>query len=85
MEKISARNLVSDTFQNSFDKDRFVRFIKELLNHIEVDDKRPYQGNFIPIPYRPYISTLDRVGKYLDPDDNKIDILVAKLKKSSSL
>ena len=85
MDKLSARNLVRDTFQNPFDKDQFSHFIKELLNHVEVDDKRPYQGNFIPVPYRPYISSLDRIGKYQDPDGNKLDILIAKLKKGSTL
>lgn len=84
MEKQAAKQLISETFQNSFDKDRFYRFTKELLNHFE-DAHFLYRGNLIPDAYDPYIQTLERLGKYEDPDGNKIDILIVKLKKESSL
>lgn len=84
MEKQAAKQLIGETFQNSFDKDRFYRFTKELLNHFE-DAHFLYRGNLIPDAYDPYIQTLERLGKYEDPDGNKIDILIVKLKKESSL
>ncbi|ODS33594.1 MAG: type IIS restriction/modification enzyme - site-specific DNA methyltransferase (adenine specific) [Candidatus Scalindua rubra] len=85
MEKQSAINLIRETFQNTFDKGRFSKFIKELLNHIEETPTTVYRGNIIPDAYKPYINTLDRIGKYGDVDENKIDILIIHLKKETSL
>jgi len=84
MEKSSAARIVRQTFQNPFDKESFVYFIKNLLNHIE---PAPfiYRGNFIPDAYEPYIKTLERIGKYQDKDGKKIDLLIVRLKKETSL
>lgn len=84
MDKNAARTIVKETFQNSFQKDRFYRFSKELLNRFE-DASFVYRGNYIPDAYEPYVQTLERLGKYQDPDGKKIDLLVATLKKGSSL
>jgi len=83
MDKKVANKIVSETFNASFDKEAFVRFIKELLNHIE---QAPfvYRGNLIPDAYDKYINTLERIGKY-DDGENKIDILVVNLKKEKSI
>src|SRR5512147_2406572 len=84
MEKQAARRLVKDTFQHSFEKERFHRFAKELLNRFE-EETFVYQGNYIPDAFKPYIQTLERLGKYQDADGVKFDILVAKLKKDYSI
>jgi len=84
MEKNSAAKIISQTFQNPFNKDSFVYFIKNLLNHIE-PASFIYRGNFIPDAYKPYIKTLERIGKYQDKDDKKIDLLIVHLKKETSL
>ncbi len=85
MDKDFAAKIVRKTFQNSFDKNSFVYFIQNLFNHIEIEDKHPYSGNFIPDPYKPFISTLKRVAKYVDSNDKKIDILVVNLKRETLL
>ena len=84
MEKSSATRIVRQAFQNPFNKESFIYFIKSLLNHIE---PAPfiYRGNFIPDAYEPYIKTLERIGKYQDKDDKKIDLLIVHLKKETSL
>ncbi|MCD6284051.1 class I SAM-dependent DNA methyltransferase, partial [bacterium] len=84
MEKSSAVRIVRQTFQNPFDKESFVYFIKSLLNHIELAPFI-YRGNFIPDAYKPYIKTLERIGKYQDKDGKKIDLLIVHLKKETSL
>src|SRR3990167_8878110 len=78
-----AQGIVSDTLQNTFDKTRFIRFTKELLNHI---DESPfiYRGNLIPDAYEKFITTFERIGKYTD-GESKIDILVVNLKKETSI
>jgi hypothetical protein len=79
--KITVRN----TFESSFEKGRFGLFLKDLFNHIEETPSTVYRGNLIPDAYKPYVSTLDRIGKYQDGDGNKIDLLVVHLKKETSL
>src|SRR3989338_363747 len=78
-----AQGIVSDTLQNTFDKTRFIRFTKELLNHIE-ESPFIYRGNLIPDAYEKSISSFERVGKYTD-GENKLDILIVNLKKETSL
>jgi type I restriction-modification system DNA methylase subunit len=83
MDRQTAARLIQDTFENPFDKEKFRRFVKNLLNRIE-DAPFVYKGNFIPDAYARYVSTLERIGKYGD-GDHKIDILVVKLRKETSI
>jgi tRNA1(Val) A37 N6-methylase TrmN6 len=83
MDKLQAQILIKKTFENPFDKERFIGFIKNLLNRIE-DAPFTYQGQYIPDAFRQYISSLERIGKY-EADGSKIDILIIKLQKNTSL
>ncbi len=83
MDRQQAQNIIKETFENPFDKERFVGFVKNLLKIFE-DAPFSYKGNFIPDAYEQYISSLERIGKYTD-GKNKIDILVVKLKKKTSI
>ncbi|MFH1943224.1 MAG: class I SAM-dependent DNA methyltransferase, partial [bacterium] len=83
MDKQQAQNLIRETFEAAFDKERFTRFVKNLLNQIE-DASFTYQGNYIPDAYKPYILSLQRIGKYSD-GEHQIDILFVHLKKETSL
>ncbi|MBC8357598.1 MAG: hypothetical protein H8E54_01450, partial [Candidatus Aminicenantes bacterium] len=65
MDKQQAQQIIRDTFESSFDKSGFTRFIKNLLNNIE-NTPFTYQGNYIPDAYKQYIKTLERIGKYSD-------------------
>ncbi len=84
MDKQQARNLIKETFENHFDKDRFTIFIKNLLKRIEEDRIPQLQGRFIPEAYRQYISTFERIGKFTD-GENRIDMLIVKLQKETSI
>lgn len=84
MDKQQAKQIIQETFENPFDKGGFTRFIKDLLNHIEEDRISPRHGQFIPDAYKPYISSLERIGKFND-GENRIDILIIKLQKETSL
>lgn len=83
MDRQQAQNLIKETFENPFDKDRFTGFIKNLLNQVE-DAPFTYHGNYIPDAYKPYILSLERLYKYSD-GEHKIDTLVVQLKKQTSL
>jgi len=83
MDKQQAQTLIRTTFENPFDKGRFTTLIKNLLNHIETASFT-YQGNTIPLAYQPYITSLERIGKYND-GEHQLDILIVKLKRETSL
>ena len=83
MDKQQAQTIIRNTFENAFDKNQFTKFVKNLLNQIE-DAPFTNQGNYIPDAYKQHISTLERIGKYSE-GDHKIDILIVKLKKETSI
>lgn len=84
MEKQSAQKLIRETFQAPFDKDRYIYFVKNLLNRIE-ECSFSYKGNLIFHDFADSIQMFDRLGKYTDPDGKLIDILIVYLKKETSL
>src|SRR3989304_4575928 len=83
MDKQQAKHIIQETFENSFEKERFIGFIKTLLNRAE-EAPFTYQGQFVPDAYKAYISSLERIGKFKD-GENRIDILIIKLQKETSL
>jgi len=85
MDKNSAIKLIQDVFQNPFNHEHFITFSKNLFNFLDTERNFIYRGNFIPDAYKPYIHTLERVGKYEDSEDNKIDVLIVHLKKEHSI
>lgn len=83
-----SKKIVRDTFEKSFDKEQFTLFIKNLLNHIDDTSDGAtfvYRGQLIPEVYRDSISSLERIGKYTDPEGKKVEILIVNLKKDNSL
>jgi len=83
MDKKQAQALIKETFESSFDKSKLVGFVKNLLNDVE-EATFIYKGNYIPDAYEQYINTLERIGKYTD-GEHKIDVLIVKLKKETSI
>jgi len=84
MNKQSAINLVKSTFENPYDRDRFLNFSRNLLHSFE-PATFIYRGNYIPDAYKKQIKTLERLGKFEDSDKNKIDILAVCLNQGSTL
>lgn len=84
MQKDAAKKLIQDTFEGAFDKEKFKKFIKELLNHLE---EAPFtcKGGYIYRDFQDSVKSLERIGKYEDSDGKKIDVLIVNLLKSSSL
>ena len=84
MDKTAAQRLVRETLQGSFNKERFVYLIKNILNHVE-EASFTYKGNFIFDDFADSIQLVERVGKYKGIDERLIDILVVHLQKETSL
>ena len=87
MDKQAAIKIIRDTFESSFDKGRFASFARNLLNHLDESSNFTLGGNRLPNAgaYQPYINSIERIGKYEDTENNKIDILIVRLKKETSL
>ena len=85
MNHNAAVKLITDAFRHPFDETRFKRLTRELLNR--VDDSRPfeYHGAYIPGYYQGHIRQYKRPFIYYDPDGNRLDVLIVRLKKRSGL
>ncbi len=84
METTQAKELISDIFQNSFRREHYQLFLRNLLNDIELRDKH-YLGNLIPPAFKEQVSQYWRIGKYVDPDGHEMDLLVVELTTLSKL
>ena len=84
MNKDAAQQLVRETLQAPFDKERFVYLVRNILNRIE-DAAFTYQGKYIFHDFTDSIRKMERVGKYQTPDEESVDILIVHLKKETSL
>lgn len=84
MDKQQAQTTIRDVLQNPFDREKYLNFVANLLNHIEPRDKH-YSGSLVPEAYRDHIHQYWRVGKYVSPDGEEVDILIVEVKSLSKL
>ncbi len=84
MQKSAAQRLVQKTLQSSFNKERFVYLVKNLLNHVE-EKTFTYRGKLIFDAFADSIRLVERIGQYTGPDEKIIDILIVHLKLETSL
>jgi hypothetical protein len=73
MDKRTAQELIEKTFNNAFSEKQFTVFAKNLLNDFE-DKHNHYSGNLIWDDYKEHINTYKRIGKYVDPNGEALDI-----------
>ncbi|MFH0796418.1 MAG: Eco57I restriction-modification methylase domain-containing protein [Candidatus Omnitrophota bacterium] len=84
MDKTEAARRVRETLQDSFNKERFVYFVKELLNKID-ESKAFHVHGYVPEIFKDYVKTYERIGTYTDPEGKKADILIVYLQKETNL
>ena len=88
MNDKQAKELVRDTFESEFKKEKFDKFITELLKkNFDRSKALPKRsGNqAVPEKYRDFITSWERLGRYEDPEGRIIDVLIVYLKKGQSL
>ena len=87
MNKETCYKIIKDTLQNGFDKERFIFFIKNLLN--EIDESKAFHAHgYLKHQFKQVtgiIKTYERIGTYADPEEKKIDILIVYLQKEKSI
>jgi len=85
MKRDEAKRLIQETFENPFDRARFARFASEIFNTLELTPTTRQAGNQLPDAYKDRVQSMERIGKYHDPEGMSIDVLVVKLIKPSSV
>lgn len=81
MDKNQAVRLLDETFNNDFDVNRFVKFIKELFNNFEINSK----SWTVWESFREYIESFQLIGSYEDSSKKIIDVLAVKLRRTGSV
>lgn len=84
MDKKQAQQLIQQLFTQPFEMESYRHFINNLLNQFEPRDGH-YTGNFIPDAFKQHINQYWRIGKYVDPDGNQLDLLVVEVKSLTKL
>ncbi len=87
MDKSFHKNLIEDTFENSFNKEKFLFFIKNFLNKID-ESKAFHARGYVKEKFKDVsgiIKTYERLGTYTDPNGKNIDVLVVYLGKDNSI
>ena len=88
MELYEAKRIIKDTFESSFDKEKYTYFVKNLLKNLEekpFGNGGAYKGNIIPRAFQSVIRKMERIGKLKDEEGNLIDVLIVELKKEHSI
>jgi hypothetical protein len=84
MDNKQAQDLINDVLQHKFNREKFSHLIRNLLNDFEARDNH-YIGNYIPDPYREHIHQYWRIGKYVSPTNDELDIFIVEVKSPSKL
>ena len=85
MNPDQARNLVRQTLAESFDKGRFLNFMRNLLNHIDEAKASQWNTTYIKDAFKDHVHRYERLGTYTSPDKEELDILIVHLTAESKL
>ena len=85
MNQQQARTLVRDTFTQPFDRDRFVNFISNMLNHIDESKAFICNRQYVKDAFKPHVNRYERLATYTAPDKGKVDILIVQLTQEEKL
>ncbi|MBM3181089.1 MAG: hypothetical protein FJZ86_12130 [Chloroflexi bacterium] len=84
MNRQQAIELVCKTFESPFEREGYIRFLRELLNGFDDEGARVNQGARIPEKFQAYIEKMERVGKYA-ADKTEIMLFIVHLKRETSI
>ena len=85
MDKLQAKNLIENTFNNRFDKGQFRNFIINLLDKINETKAFSVGQAQVKEAFRKYVLSYQRIGQYTDKNGNIIDVLIVHLNDKCSL
>jgi hypothetical protein len=79
MNHEEAKNIIRETFQNTFDEGRFRLFAKNLFNDLDESKTFSYQGQYIPDVYKEHVRQYKRIGKYTDQEGTELNVLIVHM------
>ncbi|MDQ3257005.1 MAG: Eco57I restriction-modification methylase domain-containing protein, partial [Acidobacteriota bacterium] len=87
MNPEQARNFVTDTFTQSFERARFLRFAQNILNRLDTEDDRQkvYRGAYVTQAFADKVNHYERLGSYTDPAADRVDVLAVYLNRGTTL
>ena len=85
MDKTQAKRLIEQTFNNHFDKDNFKNFVINLLDEIDISKEFTCGNAYVPECYRKFVNSYGRIGKYIDSNNDDIEVLWVSLKKDTTI
>ncbi len=85
MNQQHAKALISQTFTQAFQQDRYLEFISNLLNHTDPSKAFVCNHQYVKDAFKPHVNRYDRIATYTAPDDRKIDILIVYLTNEAKL
>ncbi len=85
MNRHQAREFVTQTFTQSFDRDRFRNFAMNLLNHLDETKAFARNTQYIKQAFRGHVRRFERLGTFTSPENEKLDLLVVHLTTESKL
>ncbi|MFZ1597753.1 MAG: hypothetical protein WAW26_18050, partial [Anaerolineae bacterium] len=86
MNHDAAVQAINQTFDSAFDESRFEGLVANLLN--QVDRSRAFasrHGAYIPQAFQGHVRQYKRPFVYYDPNGERLDVLVVRLYRESSL
>jgi len=81
----AAIRLITQTFDTRFDEARFENLVANLLNQVDRSKAFSRQGAYIPQAFRDHIRQYKRTCVYYDPNGERLDVLIVRLHRQSSL
>ena len=84
MDKQQARKIIKDAFESSFVRERYIHFLRELLNSFDNEGARVNQGARIPEKFQDHVDKIERVGKYTE-GKTEIMLFIVYLKRETAI
>jgi len=82
----SIKRIVTQTFENKFDRDQYLVFLKDLLKDEKIGlDSKIYKDDEILHNYEKYITSCEHLYDYEDINSKKISLLIVWLKSEHSI
>src|SRR4029077_7797673 len=85
MDSAQSRSLIRETFTRPFEKARFQRFIRNLLNHIDESKARHWNKTYIKDAFKSRVNRFERIATYADKDGEKRVVFIVHLDSESRL
>ncbi|OQA13955.1 MAG: Eco57I restriction-modification methylase [bacterium ADurb.Bin363] len=83
MTEQESKNLIKETFENDFNRDRFKRFIANLLTDFQ-ETSILYDGQYIKDAYKSYIKSYEVIARFIDSEKRTLDVLITYLKTEAT-